>query len=250
MKKILLSEMSWPEVKEALKTTDIVIVPIGSIEQHGPALPLKTDAYIAEKVAEMAAEKVYAIVAPTICFGFSDHHMAFPGTISINEENLIYLIFNVCRSLSIHGFKKIVILNAHGGNHSAIHAAMYKLKKEEKIGVYFVDIFSLVSDVVNNIFSKPIYHADDFETSIMMALGIEVKKENLVKEVAVTNIPEYFKIEFLSQAPTIKMPVYFEEFTKSGVIGDPTSASREKGQRILDIILDRLIDFLEKLKHH
>jgi len=249
---ILLSKMTWLEVKNRLKETNIAIIPIGSIEQHGPALPLDTDtciAYmVAKKVAEKTAKDIKPIVTPPIYFGFSDHHMNFPGTISISEDTLSNLITDVCKSLAHHGFKKMVIINGHGGNHAAIHMAMYRLKKEMKIFIALVDIFNIVADVAKNIIQSPIYHADDFETSIMMALEQNVRKEKLIKEVANTKIPKFIKIDFLASPPSIKIPVYLKEFTESGIIGDPTKASKEKGEKILEAIIERLVDFLKELK--
>ncbi len=244
--------MTWPEVKEKLKETDIAIIPLGSIEQHGPALPLDTDIYIAyeiaKKVAKKTAKDIKPIVIPPIYFGFSDHHMDFPGTISIREDTLANLIIDICKSLAYHGFKKIIILNGHGGNHAAIHAAMYKLKKETNIFVVFIDIFNIVADIAKNIVQPPTYHADDYETSVIMALGQNVKKEKLVSEVAYTKIPKFIKIDFLASPPSVKVPVYLKEFTKSGVIGDPTKASKEKGEKIVETIIERLVDFLKELK--
>ncbi|MEM1574250.1 MAG: creatininase family protein [Candidatus Methanomethylicaceae archaeon] len=250
--KILLSKMTWPEVKERLKETDMVIIPIGSIEQHGPALPLNTDTYIAymiaKKVAKKVAKDIKPVIAPPIYFGFSDHHMDFPGTISINEDTLANLIIDICKSLAKHGFRKIIILNGHGGNHAAIHRAMYELKRERNIFIAFVDIFNIVADIAKNIFQPPIYHADDYETSVVMALGQNVKKEKLVKEVAHTKIPKFIKIDFLAPPPSVKVPVYLKEFTESGIIGDPTKASKEKGEKIVEAIIKRLVDFLRELK--
>jgi len=251
-REVLLSKMTWPEVRERLKVTNIAMVPIGSIEQHGPALPLDTDIHnaytVAKKAAERVAEDVKPVMTPPISFGFSDHHMDFPGTISIREDVLANFIIDVCKSLVHHGFKKIVIINGHGGNHAAIHMAVYTLKKETKAFIVYADLFNFAADVVRQLAEPPSYHADDVETSVAMALGQHVRKVKLVKEIARTPIPKYIKIDFSAPPPTVKIPVYLKEFTKTGVIGDPTKASREKGERIVEATVERLAEFLRQLK--
>ncbi|MGY5858023.1 MAG: creatininase family protein, partial [Candidatus Thorarchaeota archaeon] len=121
--KYLLAKMTWPEVEEILKETDIVLVPVGSTEQHGPALPVDTDAYITTELTLLLAEKIWSkqkvVVAPTMSFGYSPHHMDFKGTISLNESTLANVYVDICKSLDHHGFKKIILVNGHGGNETA-----------------------------------------------------------------------------------------------------------------------------------
>lgn len=127
-----LVEMSWEEVKEALQRTDTIIVPVGSIEQHGPHLPLGTD-YLqgidfgrwAVRILRDRGREV--VLGPSIQFGVAPYHMWFPGTITLKPETLLAVITEVCGSLVRHGFKRIALVMAHGGNWPTIQVAAQML---------------------------------------------------------------------------------------------------------------------------
>jgi creatinine amidohydrolase len=169
-KEYLLARMTWPEVEERLKECDIALIPLGSTEQHGPALPLSTDHYIATQIAYRAAEMVWdnhkVVVSPTINFGFSPHHMEFKGTITLSELTLSSMIADICYSLDQHGFKKLILVNGHGGNDTAISNALHDMQGNIDAKVYSVNWWSLVTDKVKEIVTPPAYHACDMETSV------------------------------------------------------------------------------------
>ena len=112
----LLAEMSWEEVKEYLARDDRVILPLGSTEEHGRHLGLGTDSIEAEAIARGAGEATGVIVAPTLNYGMALMQMAFPGTIALRPTTLIAVLDDVFRSLYRHGFRRVLIVNGHGGN--------------------------------------------------------------------------------------------------------------------------------------
>ncbi len=126
---IFYSDRSWQELKEAAGNGTILVLPVGSTEQHGPALPVCTDDFMALRWAEdsvrIAVEEhgVKALVMPGIHYGYAAHHMVFPGTITLSFETLKNLVYEVCDSVLRHGFRKMVILNVHGGNRNSVRAA-------------------------------------------------------------------------------------------------------------------------------
>ena len=130
VKKVLLTEMTWPEVRDVLKETDVAIIPVGSCEQHSHHLPLGTDHIQALERCKKIAEKADAVVAPVLFVGLSEHHMGFPGTITLSPETLVQVLFEACKSLSKHGFKKIVLFNNHGGNEVTVNFAAQKANLE------------------------------------------------------------------------------------------------------------------------
>lgn len=247
--KILLAEMTWPEVEERLKESDVAIIPVGSTEQHGRHCPFKTDTFIAFNIAKMAAEAAFddvkPIVLPPISFGVSREHMDFPGSITVMPETLKNLVKDICRSLVHHGFRRIVIVNGHGGfgHLPMLQLAIVDMKVET--GEYFalVNYFDLVSDIINEVSeSEPQFHADEVETSLVMALGYNV---DLSRETA--HILQ-FPSKFTSYGLRIALPSIKDRGYTSGTMGDPRKASKDKGEKILKVAVERLADFLREVK--
>ena len=115
MTALYLDRMTWPETAKHIRNgRETVIVPFGSTEQHGRQLPLGTDSVIGDEVGLRLADQLNAFIAPTLRFGCSEHHMAFAGTISIAEDTFQKLVVDVIKSLCKHGFKRIILLPAHG----------------------------------------------------------------------------------------------------------------------------------------
>lgn len=114
---------TWPAVEAYLKDQDAILIPIGSVEQHGPTGALGTDALCAEAIARGAGEKAGLLVAPTLSLGMALHHMAFPGTIALKPSTLIALLGDVVLSLARHGFRRFLFINGHGGNEATCRAA-------------------------------------------------------------------------------------------------------------------------------
>jgi creatinine amidohydrolase len=125
-----LQLMTWPEVEAHLKSTNGIIVPIGSTEQHGPTGLIGTDSICAETLAWRTGELADAMVGPTLAVGMSEHHMHFPGSITLRPTTLIALIRDVILSLARHGFRRFFFVNGHGGNTPSINAAFFEVYAE------------------------------------------------------------------------------------------------------------------------
>jgi len=111
-----LPDMTWPEVQDLLTRTDMVIIPVGALEQHGPQGPIGTDFYSGVAEAELIAQETDVLVAPILMPGNSPYHMGFPGTITLSTETIERVYFEAVQSLIKHGFRRFILLNAHGGN--------------------------------------------------------------------------------------------------------------------------------------
>ena len=125
-----LPDMTWPEVEDLLTRTDMVIIPVGALEQHGPQGPIGTDFYNGVAQAELIAQKTDALVAPILMPGNSPYHMGFPGTITLSSETLERVYFEAAQSLIKHGFRRFVFLNAHGGNAATTRFIVDRLNHE------------------------------------------------------------------------------------------------------------------------
>ncbi|MFQ6065581.1 MAG: creatininase family protein, partial [Candidatus Bathyarchaeia archaeon] len=205
MRRVYLGELTWPDVEEFLKDHDVVVVPVGSCEQHGLHLPLDTDAYDVFWLSKRAAEKAgCALVAPPIYYGVSSHHMDFPGTVTLSPHTLEELAYEVAVSLIKHGFGKIVFENGHGGNTPALQSAAQRIKADTGAFVV-VDSVSLIPDFIEDLIETPYdAHAGEFETSTTLAN----REESVVKE----------RVE----KPEVKFPK--SKYTKIGL--------KEKGPRV------------------
>ena len=115
-KPLVLQEMSWPDVRDYLKTNDMVIIPLGSTEQHGPHMPLGTDYYEAMGMSKLISARTGVVVAPVLLAGYSEYHSGFPGTLSLKPETMEQVLFETAEMLMKYGFRRFMFFNYHGGN--------------------------------------------------------------------------------------------------------------------------------------
>jgi creatinine amidohydrolase len=130
---MLLERCTWPEVEAYLRGSTGILLPVGSTEQHGPSGLIGTDALCAELVARRVGEATGAMVAPTLCFGMAQHHMAFPGTMTLRPKTLLAVLVDLLRSLAQHGFERCLVINGHGGNMATIMAAFSELHAQASL---------------------------------------------------------------------------------------------------------------------
>jgi creatinine amidohydrolase len=218
---VLWSERTREEFAAYADGGAVVIVPIGSVEQHGLALPVNTDNREVEFVAQEGARRAAGpvLVTPVMPFGISLHHMMYPaGTITLRVETLLHVLSEVCESVVQHGFDRILLLNGHGGNMSTISAAALELKFRLVRQIQAANWWELILDVFGEVCEGPVTetigHAGESETSCILALT-----------------PESVRRDRLKLVP--------------GITDDPARGSAAKGQRILQAgagALARLLD--------
>ncbi|MCL4368639.1 MAG: creatininase family protein [Actinobacteria bacterium] len=254
MGKILWQQMRRGEIEQAAKDNGVVIVAIGSTEQHGPHLPVDTDMSIVWEVATRAAAKVQefpVLVAPPVWSGYSPHHMVFPGTITLSLETFVNLLVEVASSIAQHGFKKILLLNGHGGNHHAVATAAMKLN-EKGVMVAAATYWYLAVDEINQIRdSEPggMGHACELETSVQMRLHPELVDETAIEAHPKVAISSFFARDLTETGSVYYSPVAtFARPGFTGVSGDPTKATPEKGEKILEAVATKLAAFLREYR--
>ena len=260
-REVLLENMTWKEVQERMKETDIAIVPVGSTEQHGPHLPVNNDTFtafqIAKRAAEMAYDDVKTVVVPAVPYGLTD--WSFPGTITLSRETLVSLYKEIAKSLIQRGFKKIVFVNGHGGNIIPLQLAMDEIRRETGALVALVQYWELSYEKILAMLetkNKVFGHSCEMETSISWALGQQVREDKRTKTIPPSTpaLRDYVTPIFRPKIPInigIVDPKVKETFKSekwNGVIGDATLASKKKGEKMLKPTLDAFVEFLRKIK--
>ncbi|NLA83142.1 MAG: creatininase family protein [Clostridiales bacterium] len=240
-KRIILEEMTWPEVREALdKGMRIVIIPAASIEQHGPHLTLITDALLGANAAYALALKLgNALVAPVIRPGLSSHHMSFPGTLTLRPETFAALIEDYITSYVRHGFKIIILMSAHGGNTQTILKLVPELRRKFKdttiiatVEVPTIDELEHITKLAGLPMGACGGHADDRETSEMLHLAPRYARMSQAKQGFVGKLDEKTLNKFFEQGVTA--------LSDTGVVGDPRNANAERGAWYIKQTIDRL----------
>lgn len=175
---MLLENMAYPEVESYLKEKDVLLVPVGSVEQHSPYGLIGTDAICAEALADEVGRRLAVMVAPPLYYGASAHHMAFAGTLSVSPATLIALVQDLVRSCVAHGFRRIIFINGHGGNITPLQTAFKQLKMENLPGCF--EVISWYADEAVRKLSRKAFgdqeghHATPSEVSLTRHLRPEV----------------------------------------------------------------------------
>lgn len=241
--------LSWPEIQERLKTVDTAILPCGAIEQHGPHLPLDVDHFDAEYLAKKIAENCQnpkPFVLPGIPYGVSYHHNDFKGTLAVTNNSLSALIYDIGMGLAHNGIKKIVILNGHGDNAPTLNYAAQMINRDARIFVCVetgetsdVDLYDLI-DTHNDI------HAGEIETSTTLAIRPELVNMDKAVDDTLDLNNEY--LDYTSERG-VSWYVHTKRLTHSGVMGNATKATAEKGRKMWEIMIHKMVDFVDQIKN-
>ncbi|GIU70670.1 MAG: creatinine amidohydrolase [Candidatus Nitrosocaldaceae archaeon] len=210
------------------KHYDKALLPIGSIEQHGKHLPFTTDSLIAEKIVSKIAEKIDCLTLPCIYYGLSQEHEPL-FNVSISNDTLSRLINDIANSLSKQGIKKMFIINGHYGNHNLLESLP---KMIDSMPVYILSYWLVLDEQLG--------HADRIETSLMLAINPDLVDINKAEK-------SLLDIDALILSRLTALKGSFPKLSKNGVIGDPSNASREEGELLLNEIGDRLVDIIKKI---
>ena len=242
-------EIEWrklraDELRERARQDAIVIVPVGSLEQHGPHLPVEIDSLLGETVAlrtaRLAAEKEKVLVLPMLWTGLSEHHMSFGGTITLDTDTFLAVLRCVCESVVRHGFRRIVLLNGHGGNENAMRVAADDLSPRLNVSIVQFTYWYAAAEAIAPLLEKQsgLWHACEAETSMCMALHPELVAKDRIRLAEVNTTPDVTEI--------VGSGVYrwrsLASRSSAGVIGYPSAASPEKGEKLLAAISRDLAD--------
>jgi creatinine amidohydrolase len=240
--------LTWKEIEERIKIIDTAILPCGAIEQHGPHLPVDVDyfdaRYLAEKVAEACSDP-RPFVLPTVPYGVSYHHEEFKGTISVTNDALSRFIYDIGMNLARNGIKKLIILNAHGDNAPTLKYAAQMINRDANIFVCVETGETSDTDLYDLISTKNDIHAGEIETSTTLALRPELVNMDEALNETISFGSSY--LDFTSSRG-VAWYVRTKRISHSGIMGDPTMASKEKGLKMWDIMIAHLVRFVEEIK--
>jgi creatinine amidohydrolase len=231
------------EVKEKIQNSKIAILPIGAVEAHGPHLPLGTDNYLAERLSERVAKQTGAFVLPTLPYGQVWSLKNFPGSINVSNESLTSMLVDIGISLYDQEFKVFAIVNGHLGNAVALKEAarkLYSLHPDFKILYLFYPGVKKITEEVRETSSAhaSYFHACEIETSYMLYLADEYVDMSR----AITDIPDIPMSADVTPTP-------WEEFTTSAVLGDAKIATKEKGEKIIEVAIENMVKLIEGAKN-
>ncbi|MGP1373489.1 MAG: creatininase family protein [Almyronema sp.] len=245
--------LTWPEIENMPDKGSVVILqPIGAIEQHGPHLPLAVDAAIALTVVGRALEQLEAEVPayalPPLYYGKSNEHWRFPGTITLSAQTLLALLTEVADSIYRAGFRKLAFVNAHGGQPQILEIVARDLHQRYPDFMVFPLFVWRVPHCAGELLSdreKELgIHAGDAETSVMLSiLPQQVRFEKAVKAYP-QGLPEN---SLLSMEGALPFAWATHDLSQSGVLGDATTATREKGDRIMDSVTQAWVEVIRDI---
>jgi creatinine amidohydrolase len=245
-------ERTWKEIEEL--TDRVVVLPIASCEQHGHHLPLLTDTMICREMVSRAEAELgdTALFLPTLWVGASNHHRAFPGTISLSNDVYKQVLVDMLESLIGSGFRRIFLLNAHGGNQNPGLAAVYdvQLRHRDKpelwiaFGSWMTIAGKQIADLPN-VEQKRVIHACEMETSMILRLRPKLVKMEAARGAEIPFESAFYCPDF-SRSSRVTVPRGFEQLSETGAFAHPETATAEKGESLFDVTVGEIVTFVRE----
>jgi creatinine amidohydrolase len=239
-----LDKLSWPQVQAEIEGgRDTVVMALGATEQHGRHMALATDALIGDHLGRAVAERLGALLAPTLRVGCSEHHIGFAGTLSLSQASFHAVVCDLVRALLAGGFERVVLLPTHGGNFGPLAVALEQLTQEERAHVVaFTDLTVLlqIAALGEREFGVPLgdggLHAGEWETSMMLAIHPELVDMERAEAGYTGDMEQAIAGMFAGGVASI---------SRNGAIGDPRAASADHGSRYWDTVVDLVLEQLD-----
>ena len=236
------------------KVGKVVVLPLGSMEQHGRHLPLLTDTMICQEIVRRAERALgdAALFLPMLWVGVSEHHRGFPGTISVTPMTYVSMLSDIMESLIGSGFKRILLLNAHGGNSTPGQMALYEVqmrhRDERDLWLVFATWFSLAAPQIaalSELDQKKVTHACELETSIILRLRPELVDLDAARGTEAAFDSAFYSPD-ASRPSRVASVRPFEHITLHGGYGHPELATSEKGEALLDVAVAQVVAFVQE----
>lgn len=249
-------KLTWPEINEAAELGKVVVLPVGSTEQHGHHLPLDVDTRLASSVAYAAGERAPhdVLVLPPVAYGYTQHVMDFPGTINIEPETFVRFLLDITRSVAYHGFERIVIVNGHGSNHPLVEQAGRQTTLQTSALCLTLSWWNLVAPFWNDEVRTSVNpggcaHAGELETSMYMHVDGEAVRVDRVRGA----LPDYMSlpggdrwqyVDLTGGSGPATIVEWTSSYSETGAFGAPEEATAEKGERAFEHTVSEFVAML------
>ena len=250
-----LENMTWPQAEKYFKNNDIVLIPLGSTECHGRHMPLGTDTLVPEKILSLLEEKTDVLIAPVMPYGCTDYLAPFPGTINLGHDVLYLVMTRICESLYVHGARKFVILNGHGGNIPVLDRVALDLQKKGCMLAqlnWWQMVWNIVPDYEGNM---PWHggHGGAEETSAILYIDESLVDFKEIQDAPMKDIGPFQATGMKTvsfKGVDIPVPRYSPDISENGWFGNdhPKYSSREWGEQLLKGVSAYIIEFLEEFR--
>lgn len=240
MNRYQLGELTWEEAKEQIALADYLVLPAGSVEQHSLHLPLLTDSLRAEGITAHLLRTANSnglrmLGLPTLFYGFSDHHLHFPGTITLDFNTYIDVLTDIGESLSNHGAKRFLVINFHGGNRESITLAGNRIQREFDLDFHMIHWTEYArTRIIEWAKSEDWGHSCEHETSMILHFRPDLVREHKIKK------------QVMKHAPRTRLVRYYEDYYPLGGRGDPTKSSAEFAARLIDEVNQEIVEILKR----
>jgi creatinine amidohydrolase len=250
-------ELTWPEMREAVDRQPVVLLPFGTVEDHGPHLPINTDNVIVEAICLEAGRRAVGdvLVMPLVSYGLDEHHMDFPGTVSVDMHTLLEYVADVAVSAARHGFTHVLIVNGHGSNEPIADLAARRVVLETGVVCGAMSPNAAVDPALAEpVFSQMrqstpggVAHAGEYETAMMLHLRPDlVHMDRAVREMGQLKL-DYFNWDY-SEPSVLSWQDWWSRMSESGVCGDPTVATAEFGQALFEQTVENFVRFVREFR--
>jgi creatinine amidohydrolase len=259
-KPLLLQEMTWTDVRDYLKSSDMVIIPMGSTEQHGPHLPLGTDYYLALGTAKAISSRTGVVVAPVLMAGYSFYHSGFPGTLSLKPETMEQVLYETAEMLIKYGFRRIMLFNYHGGNNIVQDKVVYRINQTTEATAIAIGYGGPIQKDEEQEFFD--WHAGIEETSMILYIEPRLAKMDRAEKPTIRFTPRMQELRELAEKNPELMAVWgslfgvpeetrkggsSREISSNGIwcLSDPRASKPEIGEKIIKRMTDQAVKFIE-----
>lgn len=253
--------LTWPEIKLAVAQEKVVILPIAAVEQHGHHLPIDVDNRLAGEMCLEAGRRSPAdiLVMPPVNYGYTHHVMDFPGTINIEPTTFTNYLLDIGRSVAHHGFKRMMMVNGHGSNAPLVEIAARQVNMQTQTLCSSFSWWQLVADYWNKEVRESVVpggcaHACELETSVYMHLNGEGVRMDRIKGAVpeymteIAGAEEWQRVDLTAGSGPVTMVEWTASYSETGALGQPELATAEKGERVFEYGVGRMIAYARWFK--